>query len=85
MCFLHDVCMSLMCNRYEGLKPTFLLILRRMTSEAKLLCTHWHFVATSGVVYQRSAKAKCVAKNLAGGLRKVCKEVIDKAGAATKG
>ena len=33
----------------------------------------------------RSAKAKHVAKNLAGGLRKVCKEVIEKEGAATRG
>ena len=33
----------------------------------------------------RSAKAKRVAKNLARGLRKVCKEVITKGGAATRG
>ena len=33
----------------------------------------------------RSAKAKRVAKNIAGGLRKVCKEVLDKKGAATRG
>ena len=33
----------------------------------------------------RSASAKRVAKNFAGGLRQVCKEVLDKKGAATRG
>ena len=33
----------------------------------------------------RSAKARRIAKNLAGGLKKVCKEVLDKEGAATRG
>jgi len=33
----------------------------------------------------RSAKARQVAKNLAGGLKRVCKEVIKKGGAATRG
>ena len=33
----------------------------------------------------RSARARRVAKNLAGGLKKVCREVLDKKGAATRG
>ena len=33
----------------------------------------------------RSARARRVAKNLAGGLKKACKEVLDKNGAATRG